>query len=70
MKPEQSQMGLAEMISSSPMGNPENASKMLTESIIRMAQFPIQMFIVNYFFKGIIVGKLPFHISLKFKELL
>jgi hypothetical protein len=28
------------------------------------------MFIINYFFKGLIVGKLPFHISLKFKELL
>ena len=28
------------------------------------------MFIINYFFKGLIVGKLPFHISLNFKELM
>lgn len=58
------------MINNSPMANPENASKMVTDSIIKMAQFPLQMFIINYFFKGLIVGKLPFHISKKFKELM
>ena len=39
-------------------------------SVLKMAFFPAQMYVINYLFKGIIVGKLPFHISLKMKELL
>jgi hypothetical protein len=30
-------MGLTDMINNSPMANPENATKMITDNIIRMA---------------------------------
>lgn len=53
-----------------PMGDPEMMSKMMGGNLMMMILFPIQMAGINYFFSGMIVGKVSFPLTQKFRELL
>lgn len=58
------------MMASNPMFNPSNMGKMMGGNMMMMFLFPLQMFGINYFFSGMIVGKVSFPLTQKFRELL
>lgn len=58
------------MMQQNPMFNPENMSKMLGGNMLMMFLFPLQMMGINYFFSGMIIGKVSFPLTQKFRELL
>ena len=53
-----------------PMSDPSVMGKMLKGNMMMMVLFPLQMFGINYFFSGMIVGKVAFPLTQKFRELL
>ena len=54
----------------SPMGNPEAMFGMLKGSLVNTLIFPLQYSAINYFFSGMFVGKTPFPLTQKFREML
>lgn len=53
-----------------PMTDPSMMGKMMKGNMMMMVLFPLQMFGINYFFSGMIVGKVSFPLTQKFRELL
>merc|ERR1711971_1035644 len=55
---------------SNPMMNPANMGDMLKGNLFMMIVTPVQFGFINYFFTGYIVGKVPFPLTQKFREML
>jgi len=45
------------------MSDPGMLSKMMGSSMVMMIIFPLQMGIINYFFSGMLVGKVSFPLT-------
>ncbi len=70
MESKQENQDMASMMAQNPMTNPDMMSKMMGSNMMMMVMFPLQMFGINYFFSGMIVGKVAFPLTQKFRELL
>lgn len=64
------QPDMQQMMSQNPMFNPSNMTKMMGGNMMMMILFPLQMMGVNYFFSGMLVGKVSFPLTQQFRELL
>lgn len=53
-----------------PMMNPNNMAGMLKNNLFMTIMTPLQFGFISYFFTGYIVGKVPFPLTQKFREML
>jgi len=58
------------MTKSNPMMNPNNMAGMLKNNLFMTIMTPLQFGFISYFFTGYIVGKVPFPLTQKFREML
>lgn len=62
---------LTQMSKNNPMmGNPNNMIDMLKNNLFMTLITPLQYVFISYFFTGYIVGKVPFPLTQKFREML
>lgn len=59
-----------EMMQNSPMSNPDMMGNMLKGNLFMAVMMPIQFQAISYFFSGMIVGKVGFPLTQKFREML
>lgn len=57
-------------ISNNPMMNPEMMTGMLKNNLFMAIATPLQYAVINYFFSGFLIGKVPFPLTQRFRELL
>lgn len=57
-------------LSSGPMSNPEMMTGMLKNNLFMAVVTPAQYGIISHFFSGFLIGKVPFPLTQKFRELL
>jgi len=58
------------MQKTNPMMNPANMAGMLKNNLFMTIMTPLQFGFISYFFTGYIVGKVPFPLTQKFREML
>jgi hypothetical protein len=61
---------MAAMSKGNPMMNPNNMADMLKNNLFMTVITPMQFGFISYFFTGYIVGKVPFPLTQKFREML
>lgn len=59
-----------DMMQNSPMANPDMMTGMLKSNLFMAVIMPIQFAGISYFFSGMIVGKVAFPLTQKFREML
>ena len=59
-----------DMMQNSPMSNPDMLSNMLKGNLFMAVMMPIQFQAITYFFSGMVVGKVAFPLTQKFREML
>ena len=57
-------------LGSNPMMNPENMMGMLKNNLFMTIATPLQYGLISHFFSGFLIGKVPFPLTQKFRELL
>ncbi len=57
-------------LGSNPMMNPENMMGMLKNNLFMTIATPLQYGMISHFFSGFLIGKVPFPLTQKFRELL
>jgi len=61
---------MASMSKGNPMMDPKNMGDMLKNNLFMTVITPMQFGFISYFFTGYIVGKVPFPLTQKFREML
>ena len=59
-----------DMMQNNPMANPDMMTSMLKSNLFMAVMMPIQFAGISYFFSGMIVGKVAFPLTQKFREML
>ena len=59
-----------DMMQNSPMGNADMMTNMLKSNLFMAVMMPMQFAGISYFFSGMIVGKVAFPLTQKFREML
>lgn len=59
-----------DMLSKSPMMNQSSMMGMMKNNLMMMILMPLQYAWVSHFFSGFIIGKVPFPLTQKFREML
>lgn len=57
-------------LSNNPMSNPEMMTGMLKNNLFMAVATPLQYGLISHFFSGFLIGKMPFPLTQKFRELL
>ena len=57
-------------LSSNPMMNPDMMSGMLKNNLFMAISTPLQYSVISHFFSGFLIGKVPFPLTQRFRELL
>lgn len=57
-------------LGSNPMMNPENMMGMLKNNLFMTVATPLQYGLISHFFSGFLIGKVPFPLTQRFRELL
>lgn len=57
-------------LQSNPMMNPDAMSGMLKNNLFMAIATPLQYSVISHFFSGFLIGKVPFPLTQKFRELL
>jgi len=57
-------------LSGNPMMNPEMMTGMLKNNLFMAVATPLQYGVISHFFSGFLIGKVPFPLTQKFRELL
>lgn len=57
-------------LSGNPMMNPESMMGMLKNNLFMTVATPLQYALISHFFSGFLIGKVPFPLTQKFRELL
>jgi hypothetical protein len=57
-------------LSSNPMMNPDMMSGMLKNNLFMTIVTPLQYGVISHFFSGFLIGKVPFPLTQRFRELL
>lgn len=57
-------------LTNNPMSNPEMMTGMLKNNLFMAVATPLQYGLISHFFSGFLIGKMPFPLTQKFRELL
>ena len=57
-------------LSNNPMSNPEMMTGMLKNNLFMAVATPLQYGLISHFFSGFLIGKMPFPLTQKFRDLL
>lgn len=57
-------------LSNNPMSNPEMMTGMLKNNLFMAIATPLQYGLISHFFSGFLIGKMPFPLTQKFRDLL
>ena len=57
-------------LTNNPMSNPEMMTGMLKNNLFMAIMTPLQYSLISHFFSGFLVGKVPFPLTQKFREML
>lgn len=57
-------------LSNNPMSNPEMMTGMLKNNLFMAIATPLQYGMISHFFSGFLIGKMPFPLTQKFRDLL
>ena len=70
MKIEKKEVDAMSALGNNPMSNPEMMTGMLKNNLFMAVATPLQYGLISHFFSGFLIGKMPFPLTQKFRELL